>query len=733
MNIADRSQHVTDSKDMLAKLLASENITVVRANLKTASFDTVNRVLRLPQWQNLNSDVEEMLIGHEVGHALYTTNDYMEECQSDSNLMGYMNVIEDVRIEKKIKNKYPGLRKSFTKAYRKLQEDDFFGIEKRDLSNLLLIDRINLYFKAGFTCGVKFTSEEAEIVKKVTACDSIHDVYELAVELLAYTKSEQEKKEQEIAQMKMSAQTQEDLDDEAEEDSDFEDEGDDYETYGQDSATGEQTQDDLDEDAGEDYADGPTGIGSEAGRADWEDEAPNQNQIESVTEKSLRNKLSDLADTDKQYINVQYDGRKAFNYDPIIGYKKILEEASHEHRDNGYNEFYNQINRDINYLVKEFEMRKQAHRMKRSTRAKTGDLAVNKLFAYKLNDDLFKRITVLPDGKNHGFIMLLDWSGSMYEHMQDTVKQCITMAMFMRRIQVPFRVFAFSDAYRDENYEVEQGFHTAIREHENARREQGSNFSMNKFHLLEFMSDKMSATDFTRMAKFMFSNPWYHSSKLNLGGTPLYEAMWWVVDYAGQFIRQNNIEKFSFITLTDGDGHPLYPNFETRTRIPAKDESNPARIVENSITIVDPKTKKTYSMGGMGRYRDFPMKNVLHQILKDRYNANVIGFFVTRNSARDIGWFFNSNCQMQTYSLEREKAFQQVRIDLRKNGFASGTCFGDDKTFILRADKLAIKEQEDMKVNSSHGAGSIARQFSKHLGANRSSKVMLNQFMELVA
>lgn len=734
LNITDRSQTVTDSKDMLAKLLASENITVVRANLKTASFDTVNRVLRLPQWQNLTPEVEEMLIGHEVGHALYTTNDYMEECQKDSTLMGYMNVIEDVRIERKIKQKYPGLRKTFNQAYRKLQAEDFFETTKRDLSTLLLIDRINLYFKAGFTCGVKFSKAEADFVKRANDCDSIHDVYNLAKELLTFTRSEIEKDEEELKMMAASMQTAEDLEDQQEsQDSDFDFDDDMEDEYGQapkadDGSDESEESPELPEESGDD-----TGFGSDASGSSWEDPyvTATQDKATSVTERSLRQKLADQADTDREYINVEFDGKKAFVHNPIIGYKTILSMVDRVYED-GWNEFYNSVNRDINYLVKEFEMRKQAHRMKRATRAKTGELAVNKLFAYKLTDDLFKRISILPDGKNHGMIILLDWSGSMHDHMADVIKQCLTVSMFLRRIQVPFRVYAFTDQFRPGSEHAHlAGDYQAMREHASARAQQQT-FQMNRFYLMEFFSDKQSSSDFSKMAKFMFSQPWRYSYTFALGGTPLYEAMWWIVDHCGDFIRQNNIEKFSFITLTDGEGHPLYPNFQTRTRVESNDPMRPARLVENQITIVDPKTHKTYAVK-IGRYKDADYKNILQQIMKDRYGARTIHFHVTRNSSRDVGWFFNSCCTLEPYSGERDRTFYKVREELRRAGFFASPAFGSDMTFILRADKLGIQADADLKVDSSKAASSIARQFSKHLGANRASKVMLNQFMELVA
>ena len=207
-----------NSKDLLARLLANENLNVIRANVGTASFESITRTLTLPMWKDMTNDVEEMLIGHEVGHALYTTTEHMEETDFRS-IQGYMNVVEDVRIEKKIKNKNPGLRKAFITGYKQLNEKDFFGVQGQDLSKLLLIDRINLYYKCGFNCGVKFTADEMEFVRAADRCDSIEDVYLLAKELLAFTMEERKKFKQSLAEqqldIKMSKEDLEDLEDAA--------------------------------------------------------------------------------------------------------------------------------------------------------------------------------------------------------------------------------------------------------------------------------------------------------------------------------------------------------------------------------------------------------------------------------------------------------------------------------------------------------------------------------------
>ena len=61
-----------DTKSQLAKLIATENIEVQHNKVKTASFDTLNRILTLPIFKVESGDVYDMLIAHECAHALWT-------------------------------------------------------------------------------------------------------------------------------------------------------------------------------------------------------------------------------------------------------------------------------------------------------------------------------------------------------------------------------------------------------------------------------------------------------------------------------------------------------------------------------------------------------------------------------------------------------------------------------------------------------------------------------------
>ena len=59
-------------KSQLAKLLATEDLVVEHKDINTAQFNVQTRVLTLPMWDKASNFVYDMLVGHEVGHALYT-------------------------------------------------------------------------------------------------------------------------------------------------------------------------------------------------------------------------------------------------------------------------------------------------------------------------------------------------------------------------------------------------------------------------------------------------------------------------------------------------------------------------------------------------------------------------------------------------------------------------------------------------------------------------------------
>ena len=149
-----------ESKSLLAKLMATENLVVEQSNVPTAFFDVKNRVLTIPVLdKNISGYLYDLFVGHEVGHALYTPESGLIRARDLKIPQSISNVIEDVRIEKKVKYKYPGLRSSFTKAYVELTQKDFFGTNGVDLNELNFVDRVNMHSKGGAMLGIRFDVE----------------------------------------------------------------------------------------------------------------------------------------------------------------------------------------------------------------------------------------------------------------------------------------------------------------------------------------------------------------------------------------------------------------------------------------------------------------------------------------------------------------------------------------------------------------------------------------------
>lgn len=196
-------------KSRLAQLLATENIRVQHLPTKTAYFDMQNRVLTCPIWKDMDGDLYDLCMGHEVGHALNTPAEGWHGAlvQMGKGYQTYMNVVEDARIERKIKTKFPGLKAPFARAYAKLDERDMFGLRRKNLkiNKLGLIDRLNIHFKLGHIHAVSFTDEERVYIARIERAETWEDVRTIADELYARAKKHKDK----LPEMEQSGMPQE--------------------------------------------------------------------------------------------------------------------------------------------------------------------------------------------------------------------------------------------------------------------------------------------------------------------------------------------------------------------------------------------------------------------------------------------------------------------------------------------------------------------------------------------
>lgn len=673
--------------DLTAKLLATENLTVIKKAVRTAAFDVEKRQLIIPIFKDMTQEIEGMLVCHEVGHALYSTEDLFEPLKENPILRSYVNVVEDVRIEKLMKRKYPGIKKLMTEGYMQLNQRDFFGVSKiKDPSELNLIDRMNLWFKVGYSSGVSFSVKESQFITRAEKTETVPEVIQLAKDIYEFAKEELKEKQEKEQQEYVVKE-------------------------------GESGGESGGESQGETI------------ESQQNDQQGNESGLESKTDSTFADNLDESVDTSINYVYVDFDTE--FDQDVYIGYKQVFKDLSdiditymansfgsiHDLiplADN-FNEFKMNASRSVNYLVKEFEMKKAATDYKRTQISKSGSLDMKKIWGYQLNDDLFKRISITKDGKKHGMIFMIDWSGSMRDVISDVVQQTITLAMFCHRVQIPFKVVAFSDSYvlRSDK------FHVRMRDkwvnHESTQNVLDN--ACGNFNLIEFFNHKMSGKEFNDMSKLLYNTHAVIKSRgYSLGTTPLTSSLsYLVLKDIGQFIRQNNIEKMSFITMTDGDGNIMKTTQWYGTR-----------YCTSKCFVTDKETKRTYELG----ISCSEQVDTLLSIAKDRYGLNNIGYFITPGTS----WkYLNGAARLNNIkNFTWAGDFEKARAEIRKNGFVSFVTKGRDSLMIIPSKSLVIEDSE-LKIESKQSASSIANKFTRAMEKRQLNRVLLNKFVGIIS
>ena len=168
-----------DVKGQLARLLATEDLIVEHRSVDTASFNVQTRVLTLPTWDNATEEVYDTLVCHEVGHALYTPD--VEWWINNEVSASIVNIVEDARIEKLMKRRYAGLSKCFYTGYNELNDQDFFDVDSKDLTDFNLADRVNLYFKVGAWNDISFSDTETPIVRLIEDAETLEETIESSI------------------------------------------------------------------------------------------------------------------------------------------------------------------------------------------------------------------------------------------------------------------------------------------------------------------------------------------------------------------------------------------------------------------------------------------------------------------------------------------------------------------------------------------------------------------------
>jgi len=696
-------------KGTLAKLLATEDLIVEHRAVETAQFDVDTRVLTLPIWDTSNT-VFDLLVAHEVGHALFTPNeDWSDRCKAPQQ---FVNVCEDVRVEKMMKRKYMGIGKTFYRGYQELNDKDFFDIDGEDLDKFNLADKINLHAKIGPFLGLKFTQQEQEIVNVVEKSETFEDALAAAEALYNFCKQEQDIEEGEGVEQNILQSS------ESPGIGDSNDDGDNI------PSDNDVSFDDDVEDRGD----------SDSDTSEFPDTS-----LDVETQKSLGGNLEKLAQQPtRNYVYIQ---RPKFPLEKIIVKNDYISDSVEEFWDRIYaepinkgeyldgvdaalREYKKESEKEVNYLVKEFECKKSADAYARAATARTGVLDTAKLHSYKYNEDVFKKITVLPDGKNHGLLFLLDWSGSMTPTLGSTVKQLLNLVWFCRKVNIPFRVYGFTNCYF-----LEDETPTYYRQRESSMipdPKRGDLWVDDSYRLLEFLSSEGNAKKFERQVKNFWRitcgmahdiEEWVDvPQRFHLSGTPLDLSLQVLHDIIPVFKKKYGVQKVQTVILTDGESEPLGYGCETENPRSFERKIFKRTIRHNKVYLRDRKVGTTYHMkewmDGTG---------ILIQNLQDSFpEVNFIGIRLTGNGdfSKMVRWF-KPGYQPEIYE------------EWRKNKSAVLEIANYTKFFALSSKEM--KNDVDFDPDDNATKAQIRSAFKKSLNKSKFNRKILTEFVELVA
>ena len=707
-------------KSQLAKLLATEDLVVEHKKVETACFNVHTRVLTLPMWEKASSTVYDLLVGHEVGHALYTPDeDWLKEHKIPPQ---FVNVVEDARIEKLMKRRYAGLAKTFYNGYKELSDEDFFQLEDEDITTYNLADKVNLYYKIGNFVDVPFNDfDEMPIVRMIGECETFSDVLIAAEFLYKFCKKKQQEETKTPmddleSQTSGSNQGASDFSDQPEGENEGEQEQpSETESYG---GTSEQQQQ-------------PTSMGDE-----------HNDEPEIKTMESLEDAIKELASMDgyenvyveipdlkiNQIIipnNLVHNNAKTF-WSNWLEESGLSEASGFGEVDKEFAEFKRSAQKEVNYLVKEFECRKAADSYARATTARTGVLDCSKLHTYKYNEDLFKKVTTLANGKNHGLVFILDWSGSMCDVMLDTVKQLFNLIWFCKKVAIPFEVYSFTSDYphvhTDENGKI------TVRDVPYTRRD-GIFHVGEWFSLINIFTSKVNGKTMEDQMKTIFRlahsfsryNRCYAPTPLGMGlsGTPLNETLLTLHKILPNFKKENKLQKVQCVILTDGEGYDLKRHAEVKRDWESEPTIGCRSITPNCI-LRDRKTGNTYSLDcDWYQFTDILLRN-----LKDNFpEVNFIGIRVLES--RDAGSFIRRYCgyygKLHDDTMKEWK--KQKAFSLKKSGY--DTYFGISSN--------SLSKESEFEVAEDATKTQIRSAFVKSLKTKKMNKKILGEFVELVA
>ncbi len=599
----------------LASVVANENIKITfDTNATTACFSPKTRVITLPaNTLLLDIDINDLLVMHEVSHALHTSGDILEKIHNkvDHSLF---NIVLDIRDERLIKEKYNGCYASFARAYKKLLDMEFFG-NPEHLRFASFANRLNVYAKCGeyVLRYFDFSDSEYNFYNRCMKANNVEDIIKLTNQLEEIGKQTFYLPEQLDEYLSFLR-------------------GADGDNYDIDSWV-----DDVSESTQEDFM-------KKMETMDTYEKFLDKVRENNIGLTSFISYVSIPDNISKEHI-IPYNVLKDVVVNKI---KPNPEDGVFKYGKTDFSQMRRDITKSIDSMVTIFESKKSAEQYKNIKISKTGDINMNRVYRYKFDNKIFSTKTILQNQKNHGYLILLDFSGSMGVYIQDVMCQVINLIEFFRKTDVKYSAYTFGGS-------IDGVFDNNLSHYDSPF------FVGGVEYLFEIFNEKQTNSEYKYAAETIVK-------KIRLRGTPTTASMMYLESIIPRFF--SNVSRKNMIIFTDGD--PSDTPYEMRCR---------------NHTIYDNRTNKIYSSRSLN---SFGIIDTIAKIYEDRYDVKTtivnISYGLKFNNF-DVGEKFGDRKNNYKYAYTKNKNLvysvcpSEVKTDFVINDPASMTTKGVTKVF----------------------------------------------------
>ncbi len=351
-----------------------------------------------------------------------------------------------------------------------------------------------------------------------------------------------------------------------------------------------------------------------------------------------------------------------------------------------YKKFQKANKQSITKMVLDFNRKKSANIAKRIKKKDTGVIDERLLHSYRWNDRIFKTKKIVPEGKNHGLIMLVDCSGSMqeYEKFESAIKQALILVDFCRKVGIKYKVVGFGNG----NYNASS---------DQIKYKNDSSKRHLEIKYVPLMREWFSHEQTLKQHDFMATYMMFKTKKFRAGfvcdgpnsGTPLIDSIFLLRQVALRFKKEEDIDILNTITLTDGlSNNATFLDWD--------------RGLVTKLSSYDPLTKAVYRTSDTD-----DLKNVL-KFYKKVVGGNIIGFDITNS-----GW----------YGLPRSS----VEVKEEWQGYDHHYTFSfksiyDDVKKVNKQDKETPKSIEE-----------LSSKFNQKGVTRNNEKILLSKFIDIIS